>query len=111
MRLRFNNLTVKRSVGGRYPGLYYNPKQRGPWYFRVLANGGEFQVNPYQVVPPEAWEELFALERNPLSAIKAYGLATCSCSMCGRELTDPRSTEVGYGPVCAERWGLPWGNP
>jgi len=24
-------------------------------------------------------------------------------------LTDPRSVSMGYGPVCAENYGLPWG--
>lgn len=34
-----------------------------------------------------------------------YGL----CVFCTRTLTDERSIEVGYGPVCAERENLPWG--
>ncbi|WP_366929024.1 DUF6011 domain-containing protein [Mesorhizobium sp.] len=24
-------------------------------------------------------------------------------------MTDHRSIDVGYGPVCAKRWGLAWG--
>lgn len=35
------------------------------------------------------------------------------CIFCGRELTHPHSAPrkggVGYGPICAEKWGLPWG--
>lgn len=31
----------------------------------------------------------------------------CRCSFCGLALTDEGSVEVGYGPVCAKRWGLP----
>lgn len=38
----------------------------------------------------------------------AYGI----CVFCSRELTDPRSVHMGYGPVCADYHSLPWGeNP
>ncbi len=38
------------------------------------------------------------------------GQATGVCQFCGRELTNAESMRRGYGPVCAERWGLPWGD-
>lgn len=42
----------------------------------------------------------------------ALGHATHHCCFCGIELTDEgngRSVEVGYGPICAGKNGLPWG--
>lgn len=39
----------------------------------------------------------------PLTRAKLTG----HCSFCQRELTDAGSLEVGYGPICADRWGLP----
>lgn len=39
----------------------------------------------------------------------AFGALTGTCVFCSRKLTDERSIEVGYGPICAEREGLPWG--
>jgi hypothetical protein len=47
---------------------------------------------------------------NPLQAAVAHGHATGNCSFCARDLTDPRSTSVGYGPICASHFGLPWGD-
>lgn len=38
-----------------------------------------------------------------------YGHATGVCMFCARDLTDDRSIEVGYGPVCAGQRDLPWG--
>jgi hypothetical protein len=32
-----------------------------------------------------------------------------SAASANTALTDERSTEVGYGPVCAKHYGLPWG--
>jgi hypothetical protein len=39
----------------------------------------------------------------------AWGHLTGVCVFCTRRLTDARSIEVGYGPVCAARESLPWG--
>jgi hypothetical protein len=41
--------------------------------------------------------------------LAAIGRQTGSCCFCGRELTDARSVTVGYGPICAGHYGLPWG--
>jgi hypothetical protein len=38
-----------------------------------------------------------------------HGHKTGNCCFCSRPLNDARSTEVGYGPVCADKWELPWG--
>jgi hypothetical protein len=38
-----------------------------------------------------------------------YGKLTGHCIACCRALTDDRSVTVGYGPVCANRYGWPWG--
>lgn len=46
---------------------------------------------------------------NPVRIAQLYGKATGRCCFCGLDLTDPRSVVVGYGPICAERWGFPWG--
>lgn len=42
----------------------------------------------------------------------AYGKITGTCIACGLHLTDDgknKSLEVGYGPICAKRYGWPWG--
>jgi len=42
----------------------------------------------------------------------ALGHSTSYCCFCSRHLKDQgegRSVEVGYGPVCAAKFGLPWG--
>jgi hypothetical protein len=44
---------------------------------------------------------------DPAAAAKAYGVLTGACSFCQKELTDAGSVEVGYGPVCAKKYGLP----
>jgi hypothetical protein len=53
---------------------------------------------------------LTALAHNPAAVASAYGQETGACCFCGLELTDARSIHVGYGPVCSEKWGVPWGD-
>src|SRR5215471_8812011 len=42
-----------------------------------------------------------------------YGVAFARqgncCFICGRNLDTAESIDAGYGPVCADKWGLPWG--
>lgn len=53
---------------------------------------------------------LAALAADPAAVAGQHGVATGMCSFCGRPLSDARSREVGYGPICADRFGLPWGS-
>ncbi len=42
----------------------------------------------------------------------AFGHLHHRCVFCARKLTDEndgRSVDVGYGPICADKYGLPWG--
>lgn len=50
-----------------------------------------------------------ALAAKPEEVASIYGRRTGSCCFCGRGLEDGRSVAVGYGPICAEKFWLPWG--
>jgi len=52
-------------------------------------------------------DTLLQIACNPAEAAQAYGALMGKCSFCGLQLTDEGSVEVGYGPVCAKKWGLP----
>jgi hypothetical protein len=49
-----------------------------------------------------------SLAENPAGTAAAYGKLTCRCCYCGLHLEDARSTAVGYGPICADHYGMPW---
>lgn len=65
---------------------------------RTLATGARLSEDETRSFAPHA---------------EAAGHATGRCCFCGRDLTDERSAEhkggAGYGPVCAAKYGLPWG--
>lgn len=47
---------------------------------------------------------------DPAGTAADYGKLTGSCCFCSKHLEDERSTDQGYGPVCAKNFNLPWGN-
>lgn len=55
---------------------------------------------------------VYKLRKTDLLSVEeaaAFGQLYGICMYCWSELTDERSIEVGYGPVCADKRGLPWG--
>jgi len=55
----------------------------------------------------EVGRALVRIAANPAEAAKEFGALMCRCSFCNLALTDEGSVEVGYGPTCAKKWGLP----
>lgn len=106
---------IRLSVAGpntRAPGTINvadkAPFGQGSWYGRILANG-KFEQSPRVAQPAHLVERLRLLARDPAGVAAAYGREMGSCCFCGLTLTDERSVRVGYGPICAENYNLPWG--
>lgn len=78
----------------------------GKWFGRIDVDGdwhpGRDNIN-------EVNKLLIRIGEDPAGAASVYGVATGVCCFCDRELSDKRSVSVGYGPICAAHWGLPWG--
>lgn len=92
--------------------LYYNnnhgciqAKVAGKLVATIKANGQEDARWP---IKTSYLAMLETIEKDPVAAATLSGKLTSCCSFCGRALTDERSVVLGYGPVCAEHWGLPW---
>lgn len=87
----------------KYPGSV-QVKVDGQWIGRIEPTG---TVRGPLSTDNGALGTLATIAVDPAAAAKSYGALTCSCSFCGKGLTDEGSVEVGYGPVCAAHWGLP----
>jgi hypothetical protein len=86
-----------------YPGAV-QVKVDGVWVGRIEADG---RLTPGLSNDPAMVETLTAVANDPAGLAKAYGALMGRCSFCGLTLTDAGSVEVGYGPICAENYGLP----
>lgn len=78
------------------------------WFGRILATG-EFEASPRDPTPAGMVEGLARFAAAPAEVAAEHGRLTGRCCFCNRELTDERSTAVGYGPQCAGAYGLAWG--
>jgi len=76
-------------------------------YFGKITPDGRYLSTG---VPQTAIDLVKEFAADPVGTAASYGKLTGSCCFCGLTLTDARSTSVGYGPVCASHFGLPWGD-
>jgi hypothetical protein len=106
---------VRVSVAGpraQQPGsLTITTPERGPdgkrdWLGRVSLNG---VYQPARGASPAIGETLRRFAADPAGVAAEYGRLHGACCFCRRALRDERSTAVGYGPDCADHYGLPWG--
>jgi Family of unknown function (DUF6011) len=111
-------MTLRLSVAGptsKAPGSLNVTSADGDfdgrtWFGRITRDG-RFDANRREG-PATATAVLAALQAfgaDPAGQAAAYGHRTGNCCFCALPLSDPRSTAVGYGKICAGNFGLPWG--
>jgi hypothetical protein len=108
-------VNVKLSVAGpnsKQPGTINVadalPFGQGRWFGRIQADG-QFDQSAKSPPSPALVSKLSAFACNPAGVAAEHGKLTGSCCFCSKPLTDPKSTAVGYGPICAGNYDLPWG--
>jgi hypothetical protein len=80
---------------------------QGNWYGRILRDG---TFEPSRVeTPAELMPALRDFAERPAEAAAEHGRLVGKCAFCNSKLSDEESTELGYGPVCARKWGMPYG--
>lgn len=111
-RIRLNLNGVRLTLAPGRPGssferdIWVNGPQRER-FGRINAQG---QYLRGRDATPAVQGVVASFGENPVAIARAHGLATGSCCFCGLTLTDARSVAVGYGPICAGHYGLPWGD-
>jgi hypothetical protein len=74
---------------------------------------------PFARTPQNVIDQVRAFDADPEKFARDYAAATLEdtgtgiygrCCFCNLHLTDPRSTSMGYGPICAGKYQLPWGD-
>ena len=109
-KVRLEGVTL--SVAGpkaSFPGAV-NVTDGGPfgdnkWYGRIVD--GEFR--PSRDNTTAVTHLLIAFNEDPSEVAREHGRKFSHCCFCATEITTKESLEVGYGPICADRYGLPWG--
>jgi hypothetical protein len=99
----------KAPENGRNAGhIYVKTKE----YLGKIAPNGAFSWAA-MLAPDEVQATLKALRafaKDPVGIAQEFARETGCCSFCAQTLTDKRSVSAGYGPICAQHYGLPWGD-
>jgi hypothetical protein len=74
------------------------------WFGRIDEQG---VFHPASGCPATVLNLMKQFNEAPAAFVAAYGKKTGNCSFCKKALTDAVSVHVGYGPTCAEKYGLP----
>lgn len=102
---------VLAQAGGksRYAGQVMvtdgRPFGENTFFGRIDERG---QLFASRAMTPAVHALLACLAANPAQVAKLYGQHTGNCCFCGRHLETAESVSSGYGPICAEKFGLPW---
>jgi hypothetical protein len=78
------------------------------WYGRIHMDGN-WEVSKRVTPPKDLWVLLVGFANKPAEVAASFGHLTGRCCFCNSGLTTDKSLSVGYGPVCAKKWGLAWG--
>jgi len=73
------------------------------WYGRVDASGSWEKTHS---ATDEVGAVLKELSIDPAGFASNYGHKHGSCCFCNKTLTQANSVTAGFGPVCADNWGL-----
>lgn len=109
VRLRLENAPVrikKAKETSKYPDNFFVTSNGATYYGRITPSG---TFLPTRECPKAVIGLLQELAEDPLETARRYAQQYGYCIFCGKELTDDRSRKAGYGPDCAEHFGLPWG--
>lgn len=74
-------------------------------FFGRIDSNGKMLVR--SDLPEDVKQLLISLNENPKELARLHGQKYNNCCFCGRELLEADSIAAGYGPICAEKWGLP----
>lgn len=88
---------------------WYKEKISVFWYKDYIGfiNEAGFHRNTENL---DCLKGLLKFASDPVTHSAIYGQRVGRCCFCAKELTTAKSRSVGYGPICANRWNLPWGD-
>lgn len=107
--LRFGDIEVKYATGGKNAGGLWitdgQPFGANRLYGSVAADSRTLVLRREAA---QVFDALRDIAADPTAAAVKHGRVSGCCCFCNRPLTDAGSIQHGYGPTCAEKYGLPW---
>lgn len=95
-------------VSNGIPRGYSDNKLYGK-FIRLASAKDQFVPYRNDIAETHIFDTLTQLCEDPIKLGILKGQEYKHCIFCNTELTSKASLFAGYGPICAENWGLPWG--
>lgn len=105
---------VKLRMSQKKPGMVYNLTHwnegagKTDWYGAV-SPAGILSLGRFTRAPETLIQTLKEFSADPSAAASKHGKLMRCCCFCKTKLTSEDSRYYGYGPICAGKWGLEWG--
>jgi Family of unknown function (DUF6011) len=80
-----------------------------PYFGKLHADGRVELYRDGKTIEADILDLLNKFSADPAGFSAAHGKLTRNCCYCEKTLDTKESLAVGYGPVCAQHFGLPWG--
>ena len=103
---RYIHLSLAGAASKNAGHIYVKGDRGSDAYYGKISPDGRFF--PVRECPATVEPRLLAFAQDPETHASNYGRLTGTCCFCGRRLTDACSVALGYGPVCADHFGLDW---
>lgn len=100
----------KLTLGHRKGDSFIHLRVDSHYFGKINESGGLIPYPATREIPAVVLDIVRGIAENPSIAGKAHGYKHGNCMFCGRDLTTTDSVFYGYGPICAEKWGLEWGS-
>ena len=79
-------------------------------YYGKISPRGQVVLSKAATNDEQVMHYLTLVLDDPVAFAKLQGQQTGCCVFCAKELLNASSIYHGYGPICAENYGLPWGD-
>lgn len=91
--------------------IYLNKREEDQGKFLGDIDERDGMVRFIDATTQEEKDLVTKLLSDPDKELAIKGKELINCCFCGIDLQTTESRSKGYGPVCAGKWGLPWGEP
>lgn len=106
-RVKFYRQTERSKNPGAISLNDGGPMGADVWYGSINRDGS---IRLTKVCPDWVLGLTSEFAKDPGAYAATYGKGSSRCCFCTTEITTAESLAVGYGPVCAGNYGLPWGS-
>jgi hypothetical protein len=103
---------IRFSMNKKTPDVIYMNRSGfgSDFYGKIFRGEGKVDLAAAgRIIHDDLMKFLEEFCQKPIAYVAEFGKTTRNCCFCSKTLDTPESLAAGYGPICANHYGLPWG--